>query len=260
MVSCFRWGDGMGRLFISVFFCLLALPGQAAAGWYQVKNYEGSIGQNPIHLSLQRYDGFGSGITVEGSYFYDARQSPIALYGKAEGTKLKLCEIADNEELDRVLVVGSKTPIDATGCPLSLDISESGATGIWVKGPEKFPVVLKQVAALDDTAEVKINGIVEIPFWAQTAIHRFTGIFTKTDAGICMTELQVISKKRKKAVQSIRFDDGDCNAGMLMTPVYMNVQKQGEEIISVNFRGGNGGYTVEYGLSLKDRKYHRLVN
>ncbi|BCG89074.1 hypothetical protein MesoLj113c_51840 [Mesorhizobium sp. 113-3-9] len=250
----------MGRLFISVVFCLLALTGQAAAGWYQIKNFEGSIGPNPVHLSLQRYDGFGSGITVEGSYFYDAKQSPIALYGKAEGTKLTLCEIADDKELDRVLVVGSKTPVDTTGCPLSLDISESGATGIWVKGPEKFPIVLKQVAGLDDTAEGKINGIVEIPFWTQTAAHRFAGIFTKTDAGICMTKLQVISKKTRKAVQSIRFDDDDCNAGMLMTPIYMNVQKQDEEIIFVNFRGGNGGYTAEYGLSFKTGKYHRLVH
>ncbi len=128
------------------------------------KNFEGSIGPSPVHLSLQRYDGFGSGVTVEGSYFYDAKQSPIALYGKAEGTKLTLCEIVDDKELDRVLVMGSKTPIDTTGCPLSLDISDSGATGIWAKGPEKFPVVLKQVAGLDDTAEGKINGIVEIPF------------------------------------------------------------------------------------------------
>ncbi|TPN81810.1 hypothetical protein FJ987_21960 [Mesorhizobium sp. CU2] len=239
---------------------MLALTGQAAAGWYQVKNFEGSVGPSPVHLSLQRYDSFGSGITVEGSYFYDAKQSPIALYGKSEGTKLTLCEIADDKELDRVLVMGSKTPIDATGCPLSLDLHESGATGIWVKGSEKVPVVLKQVAALDDTAEAKINGIVEIPFWVQTATHRLAGVYTKTDAGICMTKLQVISKKTRKAVQSIRFDDEDCNAGMLMTPIYLNVQKQGEEIISVNFRGGNGGYTTEYGFSPKTGTYHRLVN
>jgi len=232
---------------------------QAAAGWYQVKNFDGSVGPDAVHLSLQRYDGFGSGITVEGSYFYDAKQSPIALYGKAEGTKLTLCEIADDKELDRVLVVGSKTPVDTTRCPLSLDISETGATGIWIKGSEKFPVVLKQVAGLDDTGEGKINGIVEIPFWAQTAAHRFAGIFTKTDAGICMTKLQVISKRTKKAVQGIRFDDADCNAGMLMTPIYMNVQKQDEEIISVNFRGGNGGYSIEYGFSLKTGTYRHLV-
>ena len=249
----------MGKWLLAVTLCLLVSSGKAFAGWYQVKNYEGSIGPNPVHLSLQRYDGFGSGITVEGSYFYDAKQSPIALYGKAEGTKLTLCEIADDKELDRVLVMGSKMPIDTAGCPLSLDLSESGATGTWIKGMEKFPVVLQQVAGLDDTAEGRVKGIVEIPFWAQTAIHRFTGIFTKTDAGICMAKLQVISKKQRKAVQSIRFDDNDCNAGMLMTPIYMNVQKQDEEIISVNFRG-NGGYTVEYGFSPKTGTYHRLVH
>ena len=250
----------MVRGFIAVMLCLLASSGKAFAGWYQVKNYEGSIGPAPVHLSLQRYDGFGSGITVEGSYFYDAKQNPIALYGKAEGTNLTLCEIADDKELDRVLVTGSKTPVDTTRCPLSLDISKSGATGTWIKGQEKFPVVLKQVAGLDDTAEGRINGNVEIPFWAHTAAHRFAGIFTKTDAGIYMTKLQVISKMKKKTVQSIRFDDADCNAGMLMTPIYMNVQMQDEEIISVNFRGGNGGYTVEYGYSPKNGTYHRLVH
>ena len=77
----------MGKWPLAVTLCLLVLSGKAFAGWYQVKNYEGSIGPNPVHLSLQRYDGFGSGITVEGSYFYDAKQSPIALYGKAEGTR-----------------------------------------------------------------------------------------------------------------------------------------------------------------------------
>ncbi|RAZ90572.1 hypothetical protein DPM33_13805 [Mesorhizobium hawassense] len=253
-------GIEMGRGIVAAVGCLLLLSQKAFAGWYQVKNYEGSIGPNPVHLSLQRYDGFGSGITVEGSYFYDAKQSPIALYGKAEGTKLTLCEIADDKELDRVLVMGSKTPVDTARCPLSLDISQSGATGTWIKGLEKFQVVLKEVAGLDDTAEGRVRGIVEIPFWAQTAAHRFAGIFTKTEAGICMTKLQVISKKTKKAVQSIRFDDPDCNAGMLMTPIYMNVQKQGEEIISVNFRGGGTGYTVEYGFSLKTKKYRRLVH
>ncbi|WP_201414953.1 hypothetical protein [Mesorhizobium sp. J8] len=240
--------------------CLLVLSGKAFAGWYQVKNYEGSIGPNPVHLSLQRYDSFGSGITVEGSYLYDAKQTPIALYGKAEGAKLSLCEITDDKEVDRVLVVGSKAPVDTTRCPFSLEISERGARGTWTKGLEKLPVVLKEVAGLDDTAEGEIKGIVEIPFWAHTAIDRFAGIFAKTDAGICMTKLQVVSKKEKKAVQSIRFDDPDCNAGMLMTPIYMNVQLQDEETISVNFRGGNGGYTVEYGFSPKTGMYHRLVH
>ncbi|WP_164771596.1 hypothetical protein, partial [Mesorhizobium sp. M7D.F.Ca.US.004.03.1.1] len=73
--------------------------------------------------------------------------------------------------------------------------------------------------------------------------------------------LQVINKKEKKVVQEIGFDDDNCDAGMLMTPIYMNVQKQVEtrlEIISVNFRG-NAGYTLDYVFSLRTKKYHQLV-
>lgn len=249
--------------FISAVFFVLLLSQKAAAGWYQVENYEGFIGPNPVHLSLQRNDSFGSGITVEGSYFYDAKQSPIAVYGKINGTSVSLCEIADDKEFDRVLVMGSKTPVDTTGCPFSFDIDESGATGAWSKGADKHPVTLKKVASLDDTGDGKIDGTVEIPFWAQTATDRFAGIYANTGAGICMEKLLVISKRSKKVVQEIAFDDEDCDAGMLMTPIYMNVQKQTEktfEIISVNFRGGGAGYTMDYVFSRKTKKYQKLVN
>src|SRR5690606_23743830 len=99
---------------------LMLLSGQAAAGWYHVENYQGLLGPHPIHLSLQTYSQFGSGITVEGSYFYDAKQSPITLYGKMNGTKLELCEISDKATFDRIIVMGSKTPVDTAGCSFSL--------------------------------------------------------------------------------------------------------------------------------------------
>src|SRR5689334_2587011 len=104
-------GIGMGKGVIAVVFGLLLFSGKAVAGWYQVDNYEGSIGPNSVHLSLQRYAHFGSGITVKGSYFYDAKQSPIAIYGTADGSTVTLCEIADDKEFQRVLVMGSKTPV-----------------------------------------------------------------------------------------------------------------------------------------------------
>ena len=260
MVSCLRWGTGMGRLFISAVFCLLALTGQAAAGWYQVDNYEGSIGPNPIHLSLQRYDSFGSGITVEGSYFRDAMQRPIAVYGTVNGTKVSLCEIADDKEFYRVLVMGSKTPVDTAGCPFVLDVNADGATGSLSKGADRLPVILKKVASLDDTGDAKIDGTMEIPFWAETAADRFAGVYANTSAGVCMTKMQVIKKSSGKVVQQIRFDDDDCNAGMLMTPIYMNVEKgveHGKDIISVNFRGGGAGYTTDYVFNRATRKYQK---
>ncbi|MGX7872355.1 hypothetical protein ACVDG5_005365 [Mesorhizobium sp. ORM6] len=142
---------------------MLLMSGKAAAGWYHVENYEGTIGSQSVHVSLQTYDSFGSGITVEGSYFYDAKQSPIAVYGKLNGTKLALCEISGKKEFERILVMGSKTPVDTAGCQFSLDIAESGATGTWSKGADTYPVTLRKVASLDDTGDTKIDGPVEIP-------------------------------------------------------------------------------------------------
>ncbi|ESX40152.1 hypothetical protein NLY43_04775 [Mesorhizobium sp. C416B] len=247
----------MVRQFVSAVFCLLLLSGKATAGWYHVENYEGSIGPNPAHLSLQTYT-FGSSLTVEGSYFYDDKQSPIPLYGKISGTSIALCEIADDEEFQRVIVMGSKTPADTTGCPFSLELADGVLTGSWSKGADKFPVNLKKVAGLDDTGEGKIDGSVEIPFWAQTATDRFAGVYTKTDNGICMTKMQVINKKRQKVVQTIKFGGDLCNAGMLMTPIYFNVQKsveRGKDIISVSFYDGRAGYEEDYVFDRKTRKY-----
>ena len=249
----------MVRQFVSAVFCLLLLSGKATAGWYHVENYEGSIGPDPVHLSLQTYS-FGSGITVQGSYFYDAKQSPIALYGKANGTSLALCAIADDEEFERVIVMGKKTGLDTSGCPFSLELGDGVLTGSWSKGADKFAVSLRKVAGLDDTGEGKVEGTVEIPFWAQTATDRFAGIYTKTDNGICMTKMQIINKKRKKAVQTIKFGGDLCNAGMLMTPIYWNVQKsveRGKDIISVNFYDGRAGYEEDYVFDRKTKKYRK---
>ncbi|TGQ73261.1 hypothetical protein EN805_20215 [bacterium M00.F.Ca.ET.162.01.1.1] len=238
------------------------MSGKAVAGWYHVENYEGFIGPNPVHLSLQTYGSFGSGINVEGSYFYDARQVPIAIYGKVDGSRLSFCEIADDKEFNQVLRVGSnKKPIDTKGCPFSLDRNENGVTGTWSKGADKYPVTLKKVASFDDNGEVKIDGIVEIPFWAQTALDRFAGVYADTSAGFCMTKLQVIKKRSGKVVQEIAFKDDDaCSAGMLMTSIYLNVEKWvegGKDVISVNFSGGGAGHTEDYAFSPKAKKYRK---
>jgi hypothetical protein len=142
----------MVRQFVSAVFCLLLLSGNAMAGWYHVENYEGSIGPNPVHLSLQNYT-FGSGLTIQGSLFYDDKQSPIALYGKTTGASVALCEIADDKEFERVIVMGSKTPVDTSGCPFALELGDGSLTGSWSKGADKFPVNLKKVAGFDDTGE-----------------------------------------------------------------------------------------------------------
>jgi hypothetical protein len=248
----------MGKFFALAVACLMLLSENAAAGWYRVVNYAGFLGADPIHFSLQTYDGFGSGITAEGSYFYDARQSPIALYGKAVGEKLELCEIADDKALDRIIRVGSKKPVDTAGCPFSLALSDDGATGTWIRGATSYPVALKKVASLDDSGEGKIEGTVEIPFWAQTSTHRLSGTYAKTGSGVCMEKLQIIDKGGRKVVQELAFDKENCNAGMLMTPIYLNVEKQtrnGADVISVSFRDSGAGYATDYIFNRATRRF-----
>ena len=238
----------MGRCFALAAACLMLLVEKAAAGWYRVDNYVGFLGPYPIHFSLQTYASFGSGITAEGSYFYDAKASPIAIYGKTSGNKLELCEISDDKAFYRILTMGSKTPVDTTGCPFSLDVGDGDATGTWSMGATTYPVALKKVATLDDTGDGKIDGVVDIPFWAQTPIHMFSGIYTNTSSGICMRKMRIINKGSKKVEQEFNFDEDDCNAGMLMTPIYENVEKQTENgaDILINFRDGRAGYATDY--------------
>ena len=245
----------MARHFVSVLFLLL-LSTQAHAGWYHVENYEGAVGPDSIHLSLQTYDGFGSGITVQGSYFYDAKRSPVALYGKTTDGKLELCAIANDEEFYRIIVMGSKTPFDTSRCPLSQTLDDNGATGSWRKDGQMQPVSLKKVATLDDTGEAQISGTVEIPFWAQTATHMFSGLYASADTGICMQTLQIIDKNSNKVDQQIDFDNNDCNAGMLMTPIYMNVERQADgDMILVNIRDGQAGDSMDYSFNPATRRY-----
>ncbi len=249
----------MGRCFALAAACLMLLNGKAAAGWYRVDNYVGFLGPYPIHFSLQTYASFGSGITAEGSYFYDAKASPIAIYGKTSGKKLELCEISNDKAFYRILVMGSKTPVDTTGCPFSLDVTDDGAKGTWSRGATTYPVALKKVATLDDTGDGKIDGVVDIPFWAQTPIHMFSGIYTNTSSGICMRKMRIINKGSKKVEQEFNFDEDDCNAGMLMTPIYENVEKQTENgaDIVINFRDGRAGYATDYIFNRATGKYVR---
>lgn len=250
----------MKRSFLFSAICLLLSGGKAAAGWYHVENYEGLAGPEPIHLSIQRYDGFGSGITIEGSYYMDAKRSPVAIYGTAKGSKLTLCEISSAKQFHRVIVMGSKKPVDTSRCRLSLTLDESGAAGEWIKNSTKYPVTLRKVAALDDIGDGKIDGTVEIPFWAQTRSYMFLGIYANAGSGICMQKLQVINKSSKDVAQEIVLADNNCGAGMLMTPIYMNVEKdqtKGVEGIGVNFRDGGAGYTINYVFNRKTKRFQQ---
>jgi hypothetical protein len=155
---------------------LLLVAAKANADGSRVTNYVGQIGPYPVHLSIQTND-FGSGLEVHGSYYYDKHRSPIPLYGKLIGNSASLCEIHSDDEIDKILVRGSKSGFDTTKCPLRLVFSNDEATGQWTDHRGSFDVKLKRVGSLDYSELGRIDGVVEIPFWGQTKNYMFIGVY-----------------------------------------------------------------------------------
>lgn len=242
-------------LLASLFGCLLG--GEASAGWYHVETYAGAIGAFPVHLSVQNYDSFGSGITVEGSYFYDSKLSPIPLYGIRADGKLRLCEISGKEQFKKLLVEGSKLPVKTDDCAFALDIGDGVLRGQWKSAAKTYDVTLKRVGMLDNTGDDgKIEGAVEIPFWGQTAKHAFIGTYGKIDSMICLTRVAVVDKKTRGEAGALKLDNDDCTAGLLMTPIYENIEDgRKPDTITVEYARGRTGDSVDYRLDPKTGAY-----
>jgi hypothetical protein len=93
---------------LSVAPCLLLVVASSAyAGWYQVRNYAGTIGSFPVHVSLQTYDYINHNEPtqwrVDGSYYYDAHRIPIPLQGKRKPDgQMTLCEASHSRSFAAV--------------------------------------------------------------------------------------------------------------------------------------------------------------
>lgn len=243
------------RAIVALLMLWAAQP--AAAGWYKVDNYEGTVGGRPIRVSLQRYE-FGSGITVQGSYYETAERRPVPLYGMSTDRGLVLCAIHSEAELERIVVRGSKTGFYLAECPLVLLLDGARATGTWKQDGTDRVVTLKRTASLDDSGEPVIVGAVDIPFWAQTETHMLVGRYENTASGVCMSKLAFVNKQTGKTDQQLQYGGDPCDAGMIMTPIYMNVQiwaQEGKEIVSVNFRDGGAGYEENYAYDAAANKF-----
>lgn len=251
----------------SLFACIcsvifLLLNGTAYAGWYQITNYQGTIGSYPVHLSLQYYESFGSGLVFRGSYYYDRRQSPIPLYGKynADGNA-ELCEVHDKNEF-QVMVYGRKEGFDTTGCNLLLTLTSSGAEGIWRNDKTTLEVKLQRTGLLDNTgAEPVISGDIEVPFWGQTSQHSFRGIYTAAEYGLTVSSINVIEKRTGKQVQQLLPHEAGCDFGFLMTPVYMNLEDfthAGQEQVMLNCYVRGSEEHVVYVFNKQQKKFVML--
>ncbi|ERM10788.1 hypothetical protein L584_10635 [Pantoea agglomerans Tx10] len=240
---------------IKVSFCFFALflsaSIQAAYMPYVVKNYEGYIGEYPVHLSLQFYD-FGKKVNVEGSYYYDNHRSPIPLYGVNESGSIVLCEAVSDESFEKYIVQGGGGEVSK--CPFNLTRKSTGFLGEWHNERSALKVDLKETVEVSDGV---INGsakTLDIPFWGQTKQHGFIGVYEASTDGIVINKVNVIDKQSGKLIQVINPQMNDCEFGSYMTSIFQNIESDGSQI-RLNCYSTGPDVSVNYKFNTQTSRY-----
>lgn len=235
----------------------LLLTSTAHAGWYVVDNYAGSLGTWPVHVSLQTYDSYGSGLNIKGSYYYNKYRAPIPLYGKRNADTLELCEVQGAVDYDRALVQGTKQGIDTRACPFRLTRQGDVLSGYWQQGEKHYAVALKRTASLDNTAEDRITGQqVDIPFWGQTPTHSFIGHYQASADGITVNSISVVNKKTGNTDQTIDPQQHQCQFGFFMTAIYQNMESDNAgKMVWLNCYSQQADITIDYHFDKTRQRY-----
>ncbi|WP_175965310.1 hypothetical protein [Burkholderia sp. BCC0322] len=248
--------------YVSPFAATLAVlcacaPATSCAGWYEVVNYTGTIGDAPVHVSLQTYDAIDRNDAgrwrVDGSYYYDAHRKPIPLRGRREPDGCTtLCEASPPASSAESPVVPAASPSRPKPCPIALNVAGQTATGTWDDGRKAFPITLHEVGRLNDNDQdhLQFDGTVEIPMWYRTKTHMLVGVYAlSAKCGIAMRSLRAINIATGSIDRTIPLD---CDAGMVMTSIYANVaDARRAGYVSVEFRGGKMGYEQVVSLGLQ---------
>ncbi|XRD86081.1 hypothetical protein ISN73_03010 [Dyella acidisoli] len=211
-------------------YLLLVVASSAHAGWYQVRNYAGTIGSLPVHVSLQTYDVLDHNqpnqYHADGSYYYDAHRIPIPLQGHLNPDgKMVLCEALEPTSFAEGPHVPARSPQHPQPCPITLTITDNGATGEWNDGKKSLPIALNQVGRLDDTVSngPLLEGVVEIPMWHHAKNHMLLGVYRRSkNCPVSMVDLRLVNIASGKIDNTLTFDD--CS-GTVATSIYTNVYR-----------------------------------
>ncbi|MFZ1921251.1 MAG: hypothetical protein WAU57_06415 [Xanthobacteraceae bacterium] len=85
-----------------------------------------------------------------------------------------------------------------------------------------------------------------------------SGTYVKSDTQVCLAFVTVFDKKSKRPVQKLMFDEKDCTAGLLMTPIYLNLGGtfgNGSNGIEIDFDDGRMGHSEIYIFDAKKNGY-----
>lgn len=220
---------------------LFSVISSAHAGWYDVQNYAGTIGDLPVHLSIQMSDNSRES-HVDGSYYYDAHRTPIPLQGKrlADGS-LQLCEAGEPATFGDSPKVPEASATHPVPCPISLSVNGEQASGEWRDGKKNLPISLHQIGSLNDTGDSpRLGGTVEIPMWHHTKHYLLLGVYeSASDCPLSMSRLRLVDIKSGRVDKELKFP---CGTGTVSTPIYANVYRaQNPRNVTVIFQGGYHG-------------------
>lgn len=232
----------------------------AHAGWYVVDNYAGTLGSMPVHVSLQEYDSYGSGLTIKGSYYYDKYHAPIPLYGKRTSDRIELCEVHTSEEYEHALIEGTKAGFDTHACPFSLNVEGGDLRGEWRQGKKRYPVTLKNTGSLDNRTQEQITGQqIAIPFWGQTATHSFIGLYEQKADRIEINRIDVVNKKTGNVDQTLNPQQYRCDFGFFMTAIYQNIEADNHsDRVTLNYYSQKGDISVDYAFDRTLQQYRAV--
>jgi hypothetical protein len=250
------------KVVLLVPLALLVFSSSASAGWYEIKNYVGTIGTVPVHISLQTYGTINRGgpreWQVDGSYYYDAHRIPIPLQGKREpGGRMLLCEAEPPRSGADSPTVPASSAAHPIPCPITLSIAGDAASGVWNDGKRTLPIELHKVGSLDDTDEDAslLSGVVEIPMWYHTKTYMLLGIYEASEGchfKVSMFKLRLVNIATGSSDGDIQLD---CADGMLMTSIYQNVSR-GPNAHQVTLEVGGGKMGSDEVIDIEPRAGH----
>lgn len=132
--------------YILTTLALMITTSCADAGWYEVKNYIGTIGSASVHVSLQTYDSYReepAHSKVDGSYYYDAYRIPIPLQGQRQlDGGIVLCEATQPQSDAEAPLVPKASKTHPVPCPITLRFTDDNATGEWRDGKMGYDEVI----------------------------------------------------------------------------------------------------------------------
>lgn len=238
-------------VFVSAFLCSTAGANQS---WYQVENYEGILGEQPIHISLQQYD-FSKKTNIRGVYYYDKYRSPIALYGIKSASSIYLCEAHNKAEQERYSENSDK--YDYTRCPFQLTDENGALKGVWKNERRQHPVTLQRTAIMTPNSVQGMSAAeIDIPFLGQTEKHAFIGLYEAADNNVTIDKVRVVDKTSGKTLQVIDPNLYGCDFGFYMTTIYRGIEDEDDKSqVWFNCYSTGGDKSVLYRFDKQAKRY-----